>query len=190
MNGPEERCTVGLWRGYVSALFYARPVERDVALLVSPTFRTWQLPWRKRVALCDDPAAKESLRALEEMLAARGWEKMRPGAGADWYVLQFRRNEHADAHRTEPSAARSNGVRSRARLAQPGRTRRPPLPHGHLRRRAITGHERRPHLPKQRPQLSDRAPLAVAEHRERSERELRLCQLSMSALRVGHATSS
>ena len=121
MNGLEERCTVGLWRGYVSALFYARPVERDVAMLVSSTFRTWQLPWRKRVALCDDPAAKESLRALEEMLAARGWEKMRPGAGADWYELQFRRNEHADAHRKEPSAARSNGVRSRARLAQPGK---------------------------------------------------------------------
>ena len=126
--GPEERCTIGLWQGYVSALFYARPVEQHVAMLLSPTFRTRRLPWRRRVPLCDDPAAEEALRALEEMLATRGWEKTRPVPGADWYELQFRRNGHTNAHRAQSSAARSNGAASRGRRAHQPERRVGPIP--------------------------------------------------------------
>lgn len=120
VDGPEERCTIGLWRGYVSALFYVRPVERDVAMLLSPTFRTWRMPWKKRVPPHDDAAAQESLHALEELLAAQGWEKMRPGVGANWYAFQFRRKGNAAAARARSSAARSSNVPARDRPAQPG----------------------------------------------------------------------
>lgn len=118
MAGPQERCRIALWRGYVSALFYARPVERDVAMLLSPAFRTRQAPWRRRVPLRDDPAANEALHALAEMLAAQGWTRARVrDLGADWYDLQFRRNGRAGpVERSE----QVDDVPVRGRRARPG----------------------------------------------------------------------
>jgi hypothetical protein len=120
----EDRCTIGLWRGYVSALFYARPIDRNVAMMQGSAFRTWRWPWRKPVPLWDDPAAKASLVTLEQMLSARGWTRTRE-QGTDWYELTFIRDGRADNGRSNArSRVPKNGQRSPVRAP---RNKRAPL---------------------------------------------------------------
>ena len=132
MADQVDRCTIELWRGYVSALFYARPVERDVALQLSPPFRIWRLPSRRPVPLSDNLAAKASLLELEEILAAKGWKRTRSEPGTEWYELQFIQNGRSTARSPVPknsqqrrsSNARSlvpkNGQRGRAAALRTG----------------------------------------------------------------------
>jgi len=114
----EERCRVALWRGYVSGQFYARPQEHDVALWVSPSFRTWRWPWRRRGRLEDNPAVLSALRALEAQLMGEGWQRMRRAPGSAWYELRFRQ---AAPHRYRAAVAPKARVHSRRReVVSPG----------------------------------------------------------------------
>jgi hypothetical protein len=83
--------TIALWRGYVSACFYARGRGSDAALEVSPDFRTLRLPWERRRALEDDPGALAALATLENRLLAQGWQVRGREAGGPWYALVFTR---------------------------------------------------------------------------------------------------
>jgi hypothetical protein len=90
MSRGQARCTVALWRGYVSGCFYARPPETDVALFVSPSFRIVRLPWRPEVPLHEDPAVIGALKTLEETLVAQGWQRTRRAPRSGWYELRFK----------------------------------------------------------------------------------------------------
>jgi hypothetical protein len=86
-----ERLSIGVWRGYVSACFYARTLGTNDVIRVSPTFRTGWLPWRPRLPLPQTPQAFEALRALEASLLAEGWERCAHEPDAKWHECEFRR---------------------------------------------------------------------------------------------------
>ena len=86
---PPLHCSIALWRGYVSAQFYARDPNGGV-LFVSPTFQTWRLPWQPSVPMRDDPRALEALEVLKAELRSRGWTRARREPGSDWYEFRFR----------------------------------------------------------------------------------------------------
>ena len=48
---PSPQCSIALWRGYVTAQFYAWDSNDGRVLLLSPTFQTWRLPWQREVPL-------------------------------------------------------------------------------------------------------------------------------------------
>ena len=83
------QCSIALWRGYVSAQFYARQLDGRV-LCLSPTFRTWRPPWQPSVPMREDAAALAALEALKYELRSRGWVRMRREAGSEWYEGRFR----------------------------------------------------------------------------------------------------
>ena len=89
MTATQPQCSIALWRGYVSAQFYARHSDGWV-LCLSPTFRTWRLPCRPRVPIREDAAALAALEALRLELRSRGWVRMRREAGSEWYEGRFR----------------------------------------------------------------------------------------------------
>jgi hypothetical protein len=107
MSGRQEHAVIALWRGYVSACFYARTLDVDTVLLVSPSFRTFVPPWRPRVPLDEDPAALDALAALEAAMTARGWRRSDSLAYAEWYELHFRRGPEPRARTPERAASRS-----------------------------------------------------------------------------------
>ena len=96
MPTTQERIVIALWQGYVSSCFYARPPEADVALAVSPAFRSLRLPWERRRPLGEQPRAVRSLRALEGRLEDEGWEPVHGPARGPWYALRFRRDDLDD----------------------------------------------------------------------------------------------
>jgi hypothetical protein len=87
---PPPQCSIALWRGYVTAQFYARDSNSGGALFLSPTFGTWRLPWQPSVPMRDDPKALEALESLKGELRSRGWARMRREPGSDWYESRFR----------------------------------------------------------------------------------------------------
>jgi hypothetical protein len=88
VNGHNpEQISVRLWRGYVTALFYARPVDTDVALFASPAFRTLRFPWVRQSDLAE--RSRAALDVLVDELTADGWQIEEPRAGAAWYELEF-----------------------------------------------------------------------------------------------------
>jgi hypothetical protein len=87
---PTHRCAIALWRGYVSAQFYARSQDGNGLLALSPTFRTWRFPWQKRQPLSKDPSALDALDALRADLESNGWKPMRRAAGSRWFEYRFR----------------------------------------------------------------------------------------------------
>ena len=94
---PPPQCSIALWRGYVSAQFYAPTENGKGALGVSPVFRTWRFPWQKRLPLSKDPTAVAALEALSVDLKARGWDRIRRAPGSDWYEYRFRLSrKHAE----------------------------------------------------------------------------------------------
>jgi hypothetical protein len=117
MVSTDGRCLIELWRGYVSACFYARPEEQDVALCVSPPFRRMRMPWRRPVPLDRDPAAAESLETLVEQLVAAGWQRSVPRPHAPWYQLRFERTT-AQSPR-EPHGEPEDTGRATAQTAAP-----------------------------------------------------------------------
>ena len=87
---PPPQCSIALWHGYVTAQFYACDSNGGGVLFVSPTFRTWRLPWEPSVPMRDDPRALEALEALKAELRSRGWARVRREPGPDWYECRFR----------------------------------------------------------------------------------------------------
>ncbi len=87
----DEVVSVAFWRGYVTGRFYAHPVDRDVAVAQSPSFRVARLPWEKRIALDRNPAAASALDALQKALIEAGWQQVSVGSGSCWFQLSFRR---------------------------------------------------------------------------------------------------
>ncbi len=102
---PQQRCSIGLSRGYVTAQFYAREPRSPGAPFVSQSFRAWRLPWKDGKPAKENPSARAALAALETDLLAQGWERMRRAPGAEWYELRFRRATSASLFRY----ARLNG---------------------------------------------------------------------------------
>lgn len=86
---PPPQCSIALWRGYVTAKFYALDSEGSV-LFFSPTFRTWAPPWQPSVPMREDPRALAAHDALKAELRSRGWARMRREPGSDWYECRFR----------------------------------------------------------------------------------------------------
>ena len=84
------QCSIALWRGYVTAQFYAWDVESGDVLYLSPTFPTWRLPWQTVVPLREDPKALAAIEELEAELRSRGWVRMRDEPGSEWYERRFR----------------------------------------------------------------------------------------------------
>lgn len=87
---PPPQCSIALWRGYVTAQFYAWNVNSGDVLYLSPTFPTWRLPWQQSVPLREDPKALAALEALEAELASRDWVRMGREPGSEWYEYRFR----------------------------------------------------------------------------------------------------
>jgi hypothetical protein len=97
---------IALWRGYVSACFYARPPDADFAIAISPSFRILRLPWEQRVPLHEHPGAVDSLRVLEQKLHDQGWQRIGFPAEHAWYELSFSRSAPTDtAVRSTPQPA-------------------------------------------------------------------------------------
>jgi hypothetical protein len=92
---PQQRCSIGLSRGYVTAQFYAREQDSSEPLGVSRPFRAGHLPWSDSKPTRQDPNARAALAALEADLLAEGWERMRRARGAEWYELRFLREKSA-----------------------------------------------------------------------------------------------
>jgi hypothetical protein len=92
---PQQRCSIGLSRGYVTAQFYVREQGGSEPLYVSRPFRAGHLPWKDSKPTKQDPNARAALAALEADLLAEGWERMRRARGAEWYELRFRREKSA-----------------------------------------------------------------------------------------------
>jgi hypothetical protein len=92
---PQQRCSIGLSRGYVTAHFYVREQSSPKPLSVSRPFRAGHLPWKDSKPTKQDPNARAALAALEADLLAEGWERMRRSRGAEWYELRFRREKSA-----------------------------------------------------------------------------------------------
>ncbi len=91
MTGTQPpQCTIALWRGYVTAQFYARDSNGGGVLFVSPTFRTWSPPWQPSVPLREDASALAALDALDGKLRSRDWVRLDREPGADWYEARFR----------------------------------------------------------------------------------------------------
>lgn len=84
------QCAIALWRGYVTAQFYAWNVKSGDVLYLSPTFPTWRLPWQQAVPMREDPKALAAIEALEAQLRSRGWVRMRDERGSEWYERRFR----------------------------------------------------------------------------------------------------
>jgi hypothetical protein len=81
---------VALWRGYVTAQFYAWNVNSGDVLCLSPTFPTWRLPWQPPVPMREDPKARAALEALEAELVSRDWVRIGREPGSEWYANRFR----------------------------------------------------------------------------------------------------
>ena len=92
---PQQRCTIALSRGHVTAQFYAREQGSPGPLCVSQSFRARRLPWKNSKPTKKNPDARAALAALEADLLAQGWERMRRAPGAEWYELRFRREKSA-----------------------------------------------------------------------------------------------
>lgn len=84
------QCSIALWRGYVTAQFYARNVSSGDVLCLSPTFSMWRLPWQPSVPMREDPNALAALEALEAELVSRDWVRMGREPGSEWYEYRFR----------------------------------------------------------------------------------------------------
>lgn len=85
--GSTGDCRLGLWRGYVTAQFYACETGPDDAFLCSPSFRTWRPPWRPKLHLEETPEAASALAALVAELERRGWRES--GAASGWAARRF-----------------------------------------------------------------------------------------------------
>jgi hypothetical protein len=106
----QEHISIGLWRGYVTGLFYARPVASDVALSTSPPFRRLRLPWERPSAFAEPGRA--ALDVLVEELTASGWQMEEQQAGAAWYALEFiRPPKRSRPRRQKPSSVGENAQR-------------------------------------------------------------------------------
>ena len=92
---PTHRCAIALWRGYVSAQFYASSQDGNGPLALSPVFRTWHFLWQKREPLRKDPSALTALDALRADLESKGWKPMRRAAGSRWFEYRFRSDDPA-----------------------------------------------------------------------------------------------
>jgi hypothetical protein len=91
LNSPTPpQCSIALWRGYVTAQFYAWNVNSGDVLCLSPTFPTWRLPWQRSVPMREDPKALAALKALEAELVSRDWVRMGREPGSEWYEYRFR----------------------------------------------------------------------------------------------------
>jgi hypothetical protein len=90
---PQQRCSIGLSRGYVTAQFHVREQGSSEPLCVSRPFRTGRFPWKDSKPTKGEPDARAALAALEADLLAEGWERMRRARGAEWYELRFRREQ-------------------------------------------------------------------------------------------------
>lgn len=109
LNGHNpEQISVRLWRGYVTGLFYARPVDSDVALFASPAFRTLQFPRARQSSLAE--RSRAALDALVEELTANGWQPEEQRAGAAWYELEFIRPPKRPRRPARPKGATVNGA--------------------------------------------------------------------------------
>jgi hypothetical protein len=102
------QCSIALWRGYVTAQFYALDSNGGGILFLSPTFRTWRLPWQPSMPMREDPRALAAFEALEAQLRSRDWVCMGSEPGADWYESRFRLG-HRGAPRRSGEAIRSSG---------------------------------------------------------------------------------
>ena len=102
---PPPQCSIALWRGYVTAQFYARDSNGGGVLFFSPTFQTWRLPWQPSVPMRDDSRALEALEALKAELRSRGWARVRREPGSDWYEFRFRLGRRPSATAGERLAA-------------------------------------------------------------------------------------
>ena len=87
----DEVVSVDLWRGYVTACFYARRPDSDLAIAVSPSFRILRPPWKKEIPLADDRRAVDALSELEQTLIEAGWQPVGGRPDAPWYQLSFGR---------------------------------------------------------------------------------------------------
>lgn len=83
-NLHRETSTVYLWRGYVTAAFYARSVEGEV-IAESQAFR-----WRKPSAPPNAGATRAAYDALAAALEDLGWRSTE-GDGDAWYEVTFER---------------------------------------------------------------------------------------------------
>ena len=83
------QCSIALWRGYVTAQFYAWDLKSGDVLLLSPTFPTWRLPWQPSVSLREDPKAVAALEKLEAELVSRDWVRIGREPGSEWYEYRF-----------------------------------------------------------------------------------------------------
>jgi hypothetical protein len=92
---PQQRCSIGLSSGYVTAQFSVREQGYSEPFCVSQPFRAGHLPWKDSKPTKQDPNARAALAALEADLLAEGWERMRRARGAEWYELRFRREKSA-----------------------------------------------------------------------------------------------
>jgi hypothetical protein len=94
---PPPQCSIAFWRGYVSAQFYAKDSNGGGILALSPTFRTWRLPWQRPVPMRENPAALAALESLKVELRTKGWVPMRRKPGSDWYEFRFRLGKRPSA---------------------------------------------------------------------------------------------
>jgi len=99
----QQRCSIGLSRGYVTAQFFVREPGSPGAVCVSQSFRLWRLPWKERAPTKENPSARAALADLEADLLAQGWERMRRAPGTEWYELRFRRDKTASLLRPAPA---------------------------------------------------------------------------------------
>ena len=83
------QCSIALWRGYVTAQFYAWDLNSGDVLLLSPTFPNWRLPWQPSVSLREDPKAVAALEKLEAELVSRDWVRIGREPGSSWYEYRF-----------------------------------------------------------------------------------------------------
>ena len=104
---PSPQCSIALWRGYVTAQFYAWDSNDGRVLLLSPTFRTWRLPWQRAVPLREDPRALAALEALDAELRSRDWVPWHREAGSDWYERRFQLGEVAERRHATDAIRRS-----------------------------------------------------------------------------------
>ena len=119
---PPNQCVIALWRGYGASRFYAYQEDREEVFCLSPTFRTWSLPWQQCELMHKDPPVVAALADLEAELLERGWERMRRASGSKWYELRFRRPQSGEGFLGRPAAQASKrksgshlqGVRSGA----------------------------------------------------------------------------
>ena len=117
---PQNQCVITLWRGYGAARFYAQLQDREEVFCLSPTFRTWSLPWQEfKPVQHNAPSVVAALASLEAELLEQGWERMRRAPGSKWYELRFRRRKSGQGFVGRPAGVRSGHIEQPRRL-EPG----------------------------------------------------------------------